>query len=211
MTFSGIGRSSFHHLLDGACAGRDARRRAVWIGISVIGLSISACASKPPPPLATIAPTPPPIAPAPTARPAPPPVLPVAPRPPPAPIGPAPGSQRDFAENVGDRVYFDYDQFAIRPDAAQVLTAQAAWLNRYPAVQVRIEGNADERGTREYNLALGDRRASAIRDFLLAHGVTASRMTTISFGKEQPIDSGTGELAWSHNRNGHTAITGGAP
>jgi peptidoglycan-associated lipoprotein len=128
-----------------------------------------------------------------------------------APVGPIPGSQRDFVVNVGDRVYFDYDQYAVRSDAEPLLTAQAAWLNRYPAVQVRIEGNADERGTREYNLALGARRANKIRDFLVAHGVTPSRIATISYGKERPIDPGSDEAAWARNRNGHTVITTGAP
>jgi len=112
--------------------------------------------------------------------------------------------------NVGDRVYFDFDQFSIRPDGEPVLAAQAAWLNRYPAVRVRVEGNADERGTREYNFALGARRASAVKTFLTQHGVDASRITTVSYGKERPIDSGAGEAAWQHNRNAHTAITEGA-
>ncbi|MGZ6037162.1 MAG: OmpA family protein, partial [Phenylobacterium sp.] len=84
-----------------------------------------------------------------------------------------PGSERDFAVNVGDRVYFDYDMYSIRNDAAPLLDAQADWLKRYPAVQVRIEGNADERGTEEYNLALGARRANAVREYLVAHGVAA--------------------------------------
>jgi peptidoglycan-associated lipoprotein len=121
-----------------------------------------------------------------------------------------PGSVQDFVVNVGDRVYFDFDKFEIRSDGQPVLAAQASWLNRYPAVQVRIEGNCDERGTREYNLALGARRANSVREFLTAHGVSASRITTISYGKERPVDPGTGEEAWAHNRNGHTAITGGA-
>jgi peptidoglycan-associated lipoprotein len=112
--------------------------------------------------------------------------------------------------NVGDRVYFDYDQYAIRADAQPVLGAQAAWLARYPSVHVRIEGNCDERGTREYNLALGARRANSVRDFLVAHGVDSSRIETVSFGKEKPVDPGTGDDAWAHNRNGHTAITAGA-
>ena len=121
-----------------------------------------------------------------------------------------PGSERDFAVNVGDRVYFDYDMYSIRNDAAPLLDAQADWLKRYPAVQVRIEGNADERGTEEYNLALGARRANAVREYLVAHGVAATRITTVSFGKEKPIDTGTGEQAEAHNRNGHTAIVSGA-
>ena len=164
---------------------------------------LAACASapKPPPPAA---PSPPPaqrVAPPP---PAPPPVT-------QAPIGPIPGSERDFVVNVGDRIYFDYDQFAVRADAEPVLTAQAQWLVRYPSVRVRIEGNADERGTREYNLALGARRANAVRDFLIAHGVGAARIETVSYGKEMPIDPGTSETALAHNRNGHTSITAGAP
>ena len=88
--------------------------------------------------------------------------------------GALPGSARDFEINAGDRVFFDYDQYAVRPDAGPVLAAQAAWLKHYPAVRVRIEGNADERGTREYNFALAARRANAVHDFLVDHGVEAS-------------------------------------
>jgi peptidoglycan-associated lipoprotein len=121
-----------------------------------------------------------------------------------------PGSERDFTVNVGDRVYFDYDMYSIRGDATPLLDAQADWLKRYPAVQVRIEGNADERGTEEYNLALGARRANTVREYLVAHGVAAGRMTTVSFGKEKPIDTGAGEQAEAHNRNSHTAIVSGA-
>jgi peptidoglycan-associated lipoprotein len=107
-------------------------------------------------------------------------------------------------------VYFDTDEYSIRADAQPVLGAQAQWLNRYPQVRIRIEGNADERGTREYNLALGARRANAVRDFLIGQGVAAGRIETISFGKERPIDPGSSEEAWAKNRNGHTAITDGA-
>jgi peptidoglycan-associated lipoprotein len=120
-----------------------------------------------------------------------------------------PGSARDFVVNVGDRVYFDIDQFSVRPDASPLLAAQASWLVRYPNVQVRIEGNCDDRGTEEYNLALGARRANVVRDFLVAHGVSSMRITTASYGKERPIDGGTGEASWQHNRNAHTAIVGG--
>jgi len=91
-----------------------------------------------------------------------------------------------------------------------VLDAQANWLRRYPSVRVRIEGNADERGTREYNLALGARRANSVRDYLVSRGVTSDRISTISFGKEQPIDPGSGEEAWQKNRNARTAIVSGA-
>ncbi len=120
-----------------------------------------------------------------------------------------PGSIQDFVINVGDRVYFDFDQYTVRTDAQPILAAQASWLNRYGAVQVRIEGNCDERGTREYNLALGARRANSVRDFLVSHGVNPARINTISYGKERPIDPGAGEDAWAHNRNAHTAITAG--
>jgi peptidoglycan-associated lipoprotein len=123
---------------------------------------------------------------------------------------PLPGSERDFVVNVGDRVYFDFDKYNVRDDAAPLLEAQAAWLKRYPAVQVRIEGNCDERGTREYNLALGARRANAVREFLVSHGVDAGRISTVSYGKEKPIDPGSGDEADQHNRNGHTALVSGA-
>lgn len=126
------------------------------------------------------------------------------------PTAPLPGSAQDFIVNVGDRVYFDTDKHDIREDARPLLAAQTEWLRRYPDVVVRIEGNADERGTREYNLALGARRANSVRDFLVSQGVAASRISTISFGKEQPIDPGSGEDAWQKNRNAHTAIVSGA-
>ena len=124
--------------------------------------------------------------------------------------GPVPGSVQDFVVNVGDRVYFDLDQYQVRADARPVLDAQAAWLARYPQVAIRIEGNADERGTREYNFALGARRAEAVRAYLIGRGVAASRIETVSYGKERPIDPGSSEAAWQRNRNAHTAITGGS-
>lgn len=127
-----------------------------------------------------------------------------------APVGALPGSAQDFAVNVGDRIYFDTDSYDIRADAQPLLDAQAGWLRRYGSVQVRIEGNADERGTREYNLSLGARRANSVRDYLVGRGVTADRIATISFGKEQPIDAGSGDESWQKNRNGHTAIVSGA-
>ena len=123
---------------------------------------------------------------------------------------PIPGSTRDFEVSAGDRVFFDYDQYAVRPDAAPVLAAQAAWLQHYPSVHVRIEGNADERGTREYNFALGARRANSVRDYLVDHGVEASRIEVVSYGKERPIDNSGSDAGMAKNRNGHTAITGGA-
>ncbi len=126
------------------------------------------------------------------------------------PMGALPGSSQDFVVNVGDRVYFDTDSHEVRADAGPILDAQSAWLRRYPSVMVRIEGNADERGTREYNLALGARRANAVRDYLVNQGITSDRIATISFGKEQPLDAGTGDEAWARNRNGRTALVSGA-
>jgi peptidoglycan-associated lipoprotein len=165
-------------------------------------LSLAACASHPkptppaaPPPAPPEAPPPPPPAPPPVAE---------------QPSGPIPGSTQDFVINAGDRVYFDYDQYSVRADATPILDKQAEWLSRYPQVRVRIEGNCDERGTREYNFALGARRANAIRDYLVGRGVQAGRIETVSYGKERPIDPGTGDDAYAHNRNGHTAITSGA-
>ncbi|HEY8003389.1 MAG TPA: peptidoglycan-associated lipoprotein Pal [Phenylobacterium sp.] len=170
--------------------------------IATAALSLAACASKPKPAYPTTAPT----------RPAP-----EAPRgpatpPPAAPVSqaPLPGSERDFVINVGDRVYFDFDKYDIRSDAQPLLDAQSGWLKRYPAVQVRIEGNCDERGTREYNLALGARRANAVREYLVSHGIQAGRISTVSYGKEKPIDLGSGDEADQHNRNAHTAIVSGA-
>lgn len=121
-----------------------------------------------------------------------------------------PGSEQDFVVNVGDRVYFDLDSYTIRQDAYARLDAQAAWLARYPNVMVRIEGNADERGTAEYNISLGARRAESVRAYLIQRGVAPARIDTISFGKERPIAEGSTEQAWARNRNGHTAIVSGA-
>lgn len=124
--------------------------------------------------------------------------------------GPARGSSQDFVINVGDRVYFDFDSYDVRPEARPRLDAQAQWLQRYPGVTVRIEGNADERGTREYNIALGARRAEAVRSYLTSRGVAPARIDTISYGKERPIAQGSNEEAWARNRNAHTAIVSGA-
>lgn len=117
-----------------------------------------------------------------------------------------PGSAEDLRINVGDRIYFDLDSHQVRADAHARLDAQVAWLQRFPGVSVRIEGNADERGTREYNLALGARRAEAVRAYLVGRGVAAGRIDTISFGKERPIAPGSNEAAFAQNRNAHTAI-----
>jgi peptidoglycan-associated lipoprotein len=165
--------------------------------IGAAAASLAACQSKPKPAQSTGPTTAPPSSEG-------------APPPPPVSQGAIPGSIQDFVINAGDRVYFDFDSYDIRADAQPVLDAQANWLQRYTGVMVRIEGNADERGTREYNLALGARRANAVRDYLVGKGLSASRIATISYGKEQPIDPGTTEEAYQRNRNGHTAITSGA-
>jgi len=162
--------------------------------------SIAACTHKPPPP-APVESTPPST----YAPPPPPPSQPMTSQ----NMGPVPGSTQDFVVNVGDRVYFDTDQYAVRADGQQTLAHEADWLSRYPRVMIRIEGNCDERGTREYNLALGARRADSVKSFLVGRGINPARITTISYGKEQPMDGGTGEEAWSHNRNAHTALTSG--
>jgi len=121
-----------------------------------------------------------------------------------------PGSQEDLKTNVGDTVFFDFDSHAIRADAQATLQKQAAWLAKYPQVRLSIEGHCDERGTREYNLALGDRRAYAVKEFLVSLGVDANRLTTKSYGKERPICSESDEACWAQNRRGYSAVTGGA-
>jgi len=118
-----------------------------------------------------------------------------------------PGSRADFLQSVpADRVFFDFDSFAIDAEDRATLDAQAAWLTRYPDVRVTIEGHADERGTREYNLALGDRRANAARDYLQSRGIAPSRMTTISWGKERPQNPASNEEAWAQNRRAVTVV-----
>lgn len=125
-------------------------------------------------------------------------------------VPPAPGSEQDFIVNIGDRVFFDLDSYEIRSEAYPRLNAQVSWLQRYPQVTIRIEGNADERGTREYNIALGARRAEAVRSYLVDRGISPGRIDTISYGKERPIAEGSNEESWARNRNAHTAIVSGA-
>ncbi len=126
------------------------------------------------------------------------------------PVGPAPGSQEDLVVSVGDRVFFDYDKYILKPPARETLKNQAEWLKRYPSVTVTIEGHCDERGTREYNLALGERRANSVKDYLVALGISPDRMKTISYGKERPVALGSNEAAWAQNRRGVTKVIGGA-
>ena len=121
-----------------------------------------------------------------------------------------PGSVQEFSQTVGDRVFFDTDQTDLSPTAQATLDKQANWLNQYNHYAFTIEGHADERGTREYNFALGARRAQAVHDYLAAKGVAASRMKTISYGKERPVATCDDISCWSQNRRAVTVL-GGAP
>ncbi len=155
-------------------------------------LALGACTTKkeavavapPPPPVATPAPPPPP--------------------------GILPGSLQDFKVNVGDTVQFAYNEYNIQEADKATLQKQAAWLAKYPAVQITVEGHADERGTREYNLALGARRANAVKEFLVSLGVSTARLQTVSYGKERPICTQSSEDCWAQNRRGVSTITAGA-
>jgi peptidoglycan-associated lipoprotein len=122
----------------------------------------------------------------------------------------APGSEQEFKTVVGDRVFFAEDQSTLSPEAQDTLRKQAAWLKQYRAVNVQVEGHADERGTREYNIALSARRATAARQFLIAQGVPGNRISTIAYGKERPVALCDAEQCWSQNRRAVTVITGGA-
>ena len=135
-----------------------------------------------------------------------------APAPAPAPVTSSiiPGSAEDLRVNVGDTVHFALDQYNIEEGDKAILGRQAAWLQKFPSVRVTIEGHADERGTREYNLALGARRANAVKEYLVSQGVSAARVETVSYGKERPICTDSNEACWTQNRRGVTVITGGA-
>jgi peptidoglycan-associated lipoprotein len=122
--------------------------------------------------------------------------------------GPVGGSQEDLVANVGDRVFFDLNSSTLNDAGQATLTKQADWMAKYPNVTVQVAGNCDDRGTEEYNIALGQRRANAAKDFLVARGVSASRITTISYGKDRPTALGDDEQAWSQNRNAITSVKG---
>src|ERR1700756_4274065 len=117
-----------------------------------------------------------------------------------------PGSQQDLAATAGDRIFFSFDSAEITAESRQILQRQAEWLKRYSNVSVTIEGHCDERGTREYNLALGERRAQAAKNVLVALGIPASRISTISYGKERPAVAGSTEEAYAQNRRAVTTI-----
>jgi peptidoglycan-associated lipoprotein len=157
-------------------------------------IALAGCSKKPPaklppaPPAETTAPTPP------TA---------------PSEVGntTVPGSRADFLQQAGsDTVHFATDSSDLDSEATATLTKQAAWLQKFPNVRVTIEGHCDERGTREYNLALGDRRANSAKNFLVNNGVAASRISVISYGKERPVATGSDEEAWAQNRRAVTVV-----
>ncbi len=179
------------------------RRLLMTSAAVALSVGIAACSSTPPPP----PPAPEPV----VAEPEPEPIVeePVVVEAVPEPVGPTAGSLEDFQINVGDRVYFDLDQYRLSVDAQDVLKRQAAWLGSYPGVKILVAGNCDERGTREYNLALGERRASVAKDYLVSLGVDPARIETVSYGKERPIALGSDEAAWAQNRNGFTQILSG--
>ena len=186
--------------------------KKLTIGKSLTVLSavilLAACArdEEMPAVMMTAAPAPAP-APAPMAAPRP---MPAPPMAAPAPSGVVAGSIQDFQQNVGDRVLFGYDRSDLEDSGRSTLQKQAAWLQRYPTVVLTIEGHADERGTREYNLALGARRAQAVRDYLVSLGVSGARIDTISYGKERPICVQSDEACWTQNRRGLSTIKSGA-
>jgi peptidoglycan-associated lipoprotein len=124
----------------------------------------------------------------------------------PAATGPVPGSEEDLVANVGDRVFYEFNKSTLSDEAQATLTKQAAFLAKYPADKIELAGNCDDRGTEEYNLALGNRRAKAAEDFLVAKGVSASRITTISYGKDRPTALGDNDSAWAQNRNAITSV-----
>jgi len=156
---------------------------------SVLALAIAGCAPKPPKEL------PPEPGPAVSTT-----------TPPPTLQGPMPGSQADFQAAMGgrDTIYFDTDKFNIDEGDAAALRSQAQWLLRYPAKTATIEGHADERGTRDYNIALGQRRANSAKDYLVSMGVDTVRLSIISYGKERPVALGSTEDAWARNRRAVT-------
>ncbi|MBF0168634.1 MAG: peptidoglycan-associated lipoprotein Pal [Alphaproteobacteria bacterium] len=117
-----------------------------------------------------------------------------------------PGSKEDFIANVGDRVFFDYDKSDLRADAKAQLDKQAEWLKKYPNTKALVEGHCDERGTREYNFGLGERRAKSVSDYLKAKGIAAARVRMVSYGKERPAVLGSNDASWAQNRRSVTVV-----
>jgi peptidoglycan-associated lipoprotein len=173
--------------------------RPVLSSVTLVALILTflfvGCAKEEPPP-PTVEPPPRPAAP---------------PPPPPSPPPPPPGpsiSQQAFQEFQNQDIYFDFDKYDLRTDARTTLDRKASFLNQNSSVRVQIEGHCDERGTEEYNLALGERRANAAKQYLTTAGISAGRLSTISYGKERPLDPGHNEAAWAKNRRDHFVITG---
>jgi peptidoglycan-associated lipoprotein len=121
-----------------------------------------------------------------------------------------PGSSADFVASVGDRVFFEYDKNSLNSDSKRILERQVVWLKKYSSVKILVEGHADERGTREYNLALGERRANSTKDYLVALGISTGRIRVISYGEERPDAVGSSKGAWSQNRRAVTTLSGAA-
>lgn len=175
-----------------------ARLATTLILASSLGLLVSACAGQKPPAVA---------APPATARPQ---IAATEPAPPEVRPSPAPGSQAELRAQAGtDTVLFSLDSHELEPEAQAILLRHAAWLQRNPAARVTLEGHCDERGTREYNLALGERRANAAKNFLANQGIAVDRISTVSFGKERPAVEDSGEAAWAMNRRAVTVVIGG--
>jgi peptidoglycan-associated lipoprotein len=160
------------------------------MAVVALSLFVAGCATKEPPP-----------PPAPVAQP---------PAPPPPAPSIVPGSAQDLKVNVGDTVHFEYDKYAVLEQDKATLQRQAAWLAKWPNIKVTVEGHADERGTREYNIALGAKRANAVKEYLVSLGVSAARIDTVSYGKERPVCTESTEDCWSQNRRGVTIIASGA-
>ncbi|MCH7538879.1 MAG: peptidoglycan-associated lipoprotein Pal [Proteobacteria bacterium] len=118
-----------------------------------------------------------------------------------------PGTQDDLTAQYGDRVFFDFDKYSLKPPARETIMGWAAWLGEFPAVTATIQGHADERGTREYNLALGERRSTSTKNYLVALGIDPNRIGTISYGKERPAVEGSNEAAWAQNRRGVLVVS----
>ncbi len=123
--------------------------------------------------------------------------------------GPEGGTQEHLVVNVGDRVFFEFDKSNLSTEAEKTVERLAAWMEEYPATSVTIEGHADERGTREYNLALGARRANSVKDYLIVLGIDPSRIETVSYGEERPAVLGSNEKAWAQNRRAVFVVNGG--
>jgi peptidoglycan-associated lipoprotein len=173
--------------------------RPVLSSVTLVALILTflfvGCAKEEPPP-PTVEPPPRPAAP---------------PPPPPSPPPPPPGpsiSQQAFQEFQNQDIYFDFDKYDLRTDARATLDRKASFLNQNSSVRVQIEGHTDDRGTAEYNLALGERRANAAKQYLTTAGISAGRLSTISYGEERPLDPGHNEAAWAKNRRDHFVITG---